>query len=113
MKIKKILLLVLVCLAIAGLVSIIVLNSYKKDRQTLELAQSMLYENKINEANTLFSRLEDSFWIKNQARLGSIITGILSNGEYIDIPLPEKDTINENTGIYKLFRKKASYRPLF
>ena len=94
MKIKKILLLVLVCLVIAGLASIMVLNSYKKDRQTLELAQSLLYENKINEAKVLFSRLEDSFWIKNQARLGSIITGILSNNQYNDITLPEKNTIN-------------------
>jgi hypothetical protein len=94
MKIKEILLLVLVCLVIAGLASIMVLNSYKKDQQTLELAQSLLYENKINDAKALFSRLEGSFWIKNQARLGSIITGILSNGEYNDVPLPEKNTIN-------------------
>ncbi|NIM17132.1 MAG: hypothetical protein GTO45_34455 [Candidatus Aminicenantes bacterium] len=94
MKIKKILLLVLLCLVIAGLASIMIFNSYKKDRQKLELAQSLLYENKINEANALFSRLEDSFWIKNQARLGSIITSILSYDEYKDVPLPEKDTIN-------------------
>jgi hypothetical protein len=94
MKIKKILLLVLVCLVIAGLASIMVLNSYKKDRQMLEVAQSMLYENKINDAKVLFSRLEYSYWIKNQARLGSIITGILSNGEYNDVPLPGKNTIN-------------------
>jgi len=94
MKIKKILLLVLVCLVIAALASIMIFNSYKKDRQKLETAQSLLYENKINEAKVLFSRLEGSFWIKNQARLGSIITGILSNDEHNDIPLPEKDTIN-------------------
>lgn len=94
MKIKKILLLFLLCLVIAGLASIMVLNSYKKDRQTLAAAQSLLYENKINEANLLFSRLEGSFWIKNQARLGSLITGIISNQQYKDVPLPEKDTIN-------------------
>jgi hypothetical protein len=94
MKIKKILLLVLLCLVIAGLASIMIYNSYKKDRQTLELAQSLLYENKINEAKAAFSSLEDSFWIKDQARLGSIITGILSYDEYKDVPLPEKHTIN-------------------
>jgi hypothetical protein len=94
MKTKKILLLVLLCLVIAGLASIMILNSYKKDRQTLELAQSLLYENKINEAKELFSSLEGSFWIKNQARLGSIITDILSNHQLNDDPLPEKDTIN-------------------
>jgi hypothetical protein len=94
MKIKKILLLVLVCLVIAGLASIMILNSYKKDRQTLEAAQSLLYENKADEAKALFSSLKESFWIKKQARLGSIITDILSNDEHNDVPLPEKDTIN-------------------
>jgi hypothetical protein len=94
MKIKKILFLLLLCLVIAGLASIMVFNSYKKDRQTLAAAQSLLYENKINKANVLFSSLEGSFWIKNQARLGSLITGILSNHQYKDVPLPEKDTIN-------------------
>lgn len=94
MKVKKIVLLVLVCLVIAGLAAIMVLNSYKNDGQTLEMAQSLLYENKTNEAKALFSRLENSFWIKNQTRLGSIITGILSSGEYNDVPLPEKVNIN-------------------
>lgn len=94
MKIIKILLLVLLCLVIAGLASIMIYNSYKRDLQALELAQSLLDENKINKAKKLFSSLEDSFWIKDQARLGSIITGILSYDEYKDVPLPEKHTIN-------------------
>lgn len=97
MKIKKILLVVPVCLVLVGLISIMALNSYKKNRQTLGLAQSLLYENKINEAKALFSSLEGSegsYWLKNQARLGSIITDILSNGEYNDVPLPEKNIIN-------------------
>jgi hypothetical protein len=94
MKLKKILLLVLLCLVIAGLASIMISSSYKNDRQKLELAQSLLYENKINDAKALFSRLEDSFWIKNQARLGSIITSILCDDEYTEVPLPKKGTIN-------------------
>ena len=94
MKIKKILLLALVCLGIAGLASILVSSSYRKDRQTLEMAQSLLYENKINEANALFSRLEGSSWIKKPARLGSIIIDILSNDQFHGLPLPEKYTIN-------------------
>jgi peptidoglycan glycosyltransferase len=52
-----------------------------------------LYENKISEAKILFPRLEGSLWVKNQARLGSIITGILSNNKHNNAPLPEKGTI--------------------
>jgi len=94
MKINKILLLVLACLVIAGLASIMALNSYKKNLQTLEMAQSLLFEYKINEAKTLFSRLDGSFWIKQQARLGSIIIDILSNQQHNDVPLPGKYIID-------------------
>ena len=109
MNIKKILLSVLVCLVIAAVISIVLINSYKKDLQPLELAQSLLYENKINEAKLLFSRLEESSWIKKHARLGSIITAILCDTDYKDIPLPEKDIIKiDDFHLHSLLRRQLA-----
>ncbi len=93
-RIKKPLLFIFSSLFLACLFAIIVLQLYKQNRQELREAQILLHENKIGEAKALFSHLEGSFWVKKNARLGSIITAILNDREVSDFTLPKQDEVN-------------------
>jgi len=93
MKIKKILLTLLPVLFISLLVSLLILNSYKKAQHRLTLTQSRLRDNKIEEAKEQFYKLENSLWIKNKAHLGTLIINVL-NGEKVNYSLlPDKESI--------------------
>lgn len=94
MKTTKILLTIVVGLIIAGLVSITTVYSYKKAHGQLEWAQYLLSENNVEKAKEIFSGLETSFWVNEHARLGSVITRVLTGDTYAVIPLPEKETIH-------------------
>lgn len=96
MKTTKILLTIVLALILAGLVSITAVYSYKKAHGQLEWAQLLLYENDPAAAKKIFAGLETSYWVKKEARLGSIITAVLTGGTYTGIPLPEKETVNIN-----------------
>ncbi|MCP5104131.1 MAG: hypothetical protein GY950_12165 [bacterium] len=96
MKLTKILLTVLVCLIIAGTVAILTTHSYNSARLELEKSKFFLGQNKIKNAHAQFTTLKDSFWVKKQARLGRLITGIILDNEWTgatDTRLPGKETV--------------------
>ena len=106
---KKILSTYIIALIIAGMISFFALNSYKKAQQKLEVAQSLLYEYKIDEANTLFYNLKKSLWLNKQARLGCIITNILKDKAFKNIPMPDKDSIRiDNYHLPFLLRRQLA-----
>ena len=94
MLIRKLLIVVLICLIIAASVSLVLLKSYRTAQHELALALSLLNENKIDQAYMAFTRLEESFWVRNHARLGRIITAVLTHRDHTSIPQPGKEDMH-------------------
>ena len=107
MKTTKILSIIVAGLITAGLVSIGAVYSYKKAHAQLEWAQLLLYENNPAAAKKIFAELETSSWVKKDARLGSVITAVLTGDTYTGIPLPEKEEIDiDDFHLPRLLRKQ-------
>jgi hypothetical protein len=94
MKTKKIIIYISVVLLVLVSVSVAVYQSYKGAHKKLHQARAFLYENKIEKAGALFSGLEDSTWVDEQARLGLAITTILTGETEPGQPLPEQEAIH-------------------
>ncbi len=107
MNTTKILLTIVIGLIIVGVVSIAAVYSYKKAHGQLEWAQLLLYESDPARAKKIFAGIETSYWVKEHARLGSIITRILTSDTYTGIPLPGKEAVHiDDFHLPNLLRKQ-------
>ncbi len=94
MKTQKILFIILLTLAIAGTAAAVSVFFYQKDVRKLRLGQAYLATHHVEKAYQCFEALEDSLWTSDEARLGSIISGIILGRETSAHSLPDPDRVN-------------------
>ncbi|MCP5052896.1 MAG: hypothetical protein GY940_37350 [bacterium] len=84
---------------------VIVVSQYRAmDRLQLKTAQAYLFRNRVGAAEKLFTQIKNSIWVKQQARLGLVITNILSGKEPGNEPnpLPHRNSIDLHDYYFRL-----------